>query len=210
MFLWLKRRLSTLYQLLRSRLAIIKERYYDTKLGIETKGNFPAGEDPSLNQDMYGYLPAFYGRIEKMIDFLRLTKNDIFIDLGCGKGRVVFKVALQNLKKVIGVEMDSNLIDIARRNLNNLKKSNTAIELIHTDAAAYKITEENIFFLFNPFGHKTLQQVILNIKESLMAYPRKIRIIYYGPVHRGLLDSQDWLFLEANIENNDCLVWRSR
>ena len=57
-------------------------------------------------------------------------------------------MALQNLKKVIGVEMDRNLIDIVRRNLNNLKKSNTAIELIHTDAATYKITEENIFFHF--------------------------------------------------------------
>jgi len=210
MFLWLRRQAGTLYQLLRIRLAVIKAHYYDAKLGIETKDRYPVKEDLSLNQDMYDYLPAFYGRIEKMIVFLKLTKNDIFIDLGCGKGRVVFRVALQNLKKVIGVEMDSNLIAIARRNLNNLKKSNTAIELIHTDAAAYKITEENIFFLFNPFGHKTLQQVILNIKESLMAYPRKIRIIYYAPVHRDLLDSQDWLFLESNIENNDCLVWRSR
>lgn len=199
-----------LYQLLRIRLARVKAYYYDAKPGIETRGHFPAGEDSSLNQDMYGYLPAFYGKIEKMVDFLKLTENDIFVDLGCGAGRVVFKVALENLKKVIGLELDKNLIDIARRNPNNLKKSNTAIELIHTDAATYKITEENIFFLFNPFGHKTLQQVVLNIKQSLVAYPRKVRIMYYAPAHRELLYNQDWLFLEANIENNDCLVWSNR
>jgi SAM-dependent methyltransferase len=210
MFLWLKRQLDTYCQLLRLKLAIIKAHYYDAHIGIEANSHCPVKEDLSLNQDMCPYLPTFYGRIEKMIDFLKLTNRDIFIDLGCGKGRVVFRVALEKLKKVIGVEIDKDLIDIARRNLNNLKRRNTPIELINSDAATYQISDENIFFIFNPFGYQTLQNVILNIKQSLITHPRKVRIVYYVPEYKDLLDSQDWLFLETNIENDGCLVWCSR
>jgi hypothetical protein len=70
--------------------------------------------------------------------------------------------------------------------------------------------EGNIFFLFNPFGPQTLQAVINNIKESLDANPRSIRIAYYSPAYRNILDSQDWLVMEKEIKNCCCLFWHNK
>ncbi len=190
-------RILNFYRRIRNKLAIIKAHYYDKKLGIESiKGQ--------------GYRTSFYGRLEKMARYLKLEGSDVFVDLGCGEGRVVFFVALQKLKKVIGVEMNKDIIDIARKNLKNLKLRNSPIEFIHTDAAKYDIKEGTVFFMFNPFDAITLEKVLNNLRDSITANPRKIRIVYYAPVHQGLLDRQDWLIREGEIENKDCLVWRNR
>ncbi|MFH1354607.1 MAG: hypothetical protein ABIH19_00450, partial [Candidatus Omnitrophota bacterium] len=85
---------------MRYKCSLLKGRYYDKMLGIETAGYYTAIEDISYNKDMVAYSPSPYGRLEKMITYLKLTPDDVFVDLGCGKGRVVFFVALKRLKKV--------------------------------------------------------------------------------------------------------------
>ncbi|MFH1355390.1 MAG: hypothetical protein ABIH19_04510, partial [Candidatus Omnitrophota bacterium] len=123
---------------------------------------------------------------------------------------VVFFVALKRLKKVIGIELDKNLIDIARQNNKNLKMNRTPIEFINEDVVNFNVDAGNIFFIYNPFGKLTLAKVVNNIKDSLITNPRKIRIVYYAPGCRDLLDGQDWLALEGKIENNSCLVWHNK
>lgn len=203
-------RILELYREMRYRLALAKAYYYDKKMGIETEGNFTSKDDFNLYKDGERYFPTFYGRLQRMVDYLRLGEKDVFVDIGCGKGRVVFFVALQKLNKVIGLEVDKDLIDIGRKNLKNLKLSNSPIELIHADATNFDLREGTVFFMFNPFGIKTLEKVINNIKESLTVNPRKIRIVYYAPAYYSLLDSQNWLIREGEIENKNCLVWRNR
>lgn len=203
-------RTRSLYLRLRNKCAPVKAFFYDKMLGIETKANHHlAIANGSFNKDAekHEYGPTSYGMLKRIFDYLKLTPNDTVVDLGSGKGRVVFFVALQRLKKVIGVEIDGELIEIAKENLRRLKRRNAPIEFIHADAAQYKFTEENIILMSNPFGHKTLEAVIKNIKESLVIQPRKIHVIYYIPIHRDLLDSQDWLVLKGKIKNHNCLVW---
>lgn len=200
------------YYFMRRIITIARDHFYDKKLGVETSGYdnpgyFQASSDITLNEDMVAYGPTPYRGLKNLIDYLGLNQNDIFVDLGSGKGRVVFFVAIQRLKKVIGIEYDKKLVDIANENLKNLRLNNTPIEIIHTDAANFKIKDATVFFMFNPFGHKTIEKVIANIKESLINYPRKIRIIYYHPVYRFLFDSQEWLKLEEEMENGICLIW---
>lgn len=199
------------YHDLRHKFANAKACLYDRILDIETGGVILHPQlDISLNRDMIGYQPVFYGRLEKMIKGLKLTPEDVFVDLGCGKGRVVFFVALQRLKKVIGVELDRELFVVAQKNLHNLKINRTPIELKNCDASNFDVREGTIFFFFNPFGYETFNKVINNIKESLVINSRKIRIVYYAPAYLYLLDSQDWLIREGKIENDACLVWCSK
>jgi SAM-dependent methyltransferase len=197
------------YQRVRYRLALAKAWYYDKKLGIAAEGSFNPQEGEKPCEDGNKYSPAFYGRLERMVDYLKLGAEDVFVDMGCGKGRVVFFVALQKIKKVIGVEVDDSLIAAARENLGNLRVRNSPIELVHADGADFDVSEGTVFYMFNPFGLKTVEKVISRIKESLTGHPRKIRIVYYAPEHCGLLDNQDWLIREGEIENKHCLVWRT-
>ncbi len=193
-------------------LAKVKANYLDKRLGIEVDDYNASNQ--SYASGLYGdsqvYQPSFYGRLEKMMKYLKPTVNDVFVDLGSGKGRVVFFVATYRLKRVIGVELDKKLFDIAQNNFKKLRINTTPINLINTDAASFTVKEENIFYMFNPFGSKTVERVLQNIKESLLSNPRSIRIVYYAPAHRQLLDGQDWLIFDGQIENKDCLVWRNK
>jgi predicted RNA methylase len=200
-----------LYRSFRYNLAKLKASYYDKRLGVETSGNLaPLKENISSNRDMFGYQPTFYGVLEKMIRSLHLTPEDVFVDLGCGKGRVVFFMSLKKLKKIIGVELDKKLIDIARKNLVNFKANKTPIEFVNEDAAALDAKEGTVFFMYNPFGFKTLEEALENIKKSLSDNPRKIRIVYYGdPNYINFIDRQDWLIQCKEIRRGSCLVWQN-
>jgi len=172
----------------------IKQWYYDKKLGIDTSID---SDSHIITQGIYGdsvkYEPTAYDTIQKVIDYLRLNKDDVFVDFGCGKGRVIFSIATQKIKKVIGIELDEKLVTIAKANLRNLKLQNTPIEILNIDATNFDPKEGTIFFMFHPFGEKTLKIAINNIKNSLNAYPRKIRIVYNNPDCSSILDTQDWL-----------------
>jgi len=191
-------------------LETIKTHNLEKKLNIETGESSLLGEGLGLYRDGNGYQAAPYYVLEKIAGYLKLKPEDVFVDLGCGKGRVVFFFSRQKLKKVIGIELDKELIDIARENLNNFRLNKTPIELIHRDAVKLKIPEGSIFFLFNPFGAQTLQAVINNIKETLLENPRAIRVVYYSPAHRNILDNQDWLVRETEMKDPHCLSWHNK
>jgi SAM-dependent methyltransferase len=195
---------------LKLKLSRIKAFVYDKILGIEASEIFAHGKkNNNSGQEVYGYQPSPYGRLEKMVRFLNLSPDDIFTDLGCGKGRVVFFMGLQKLKKVIGLEIDTNLYAVARNNLRNLRINRSPIEIFNIDAVNFNFREVTIFFMFNPFGSDTLEIVLNNIKNSLISEPRFIRIIYYGSRYSFLLDKQGWLARTGEIENNHCLVWHN-
>lgn len=182
----------------------------ENRLGIKTHGySFPE-DNENLYGDASAYAAISYSRLKRMVNYLKLSKEDTFIDLGCGAGRPVFLVGNLRLKKVIGVEIRKELADIARRNLINLKLNNTPIEIINTDVSVFDVSEGTVFFMFNPFGEKTFTKVIENIKKSLATNPRKIRIVYYSAVYKDLLDSQDWLVSEGEISKTEIFVWHSK
>ena len=189
---------------------VIKDHYWDKRLGIKTTAPFHFYNDPDLDKHITQYVPTPYDRLKQIMDYLNLQTSDVFIDLGCGQGRTIFFAAQQRLKKVIGIEINKELADIAKDNCKNLKTNNAPVEIINIDVTLFDPKDGNIFFMFNPFGAQTLLTVIENIKKSLLSYPRKIRIVYFGPEHRFVLDIQNWLFLETDINNGEVLVWRNK
>ncbi len=191
-------------------IAVLISLVLEKRLGIKTRGYFLPKDEINLYDDAASYAATSYARLKKMSNYLKLSKDDVFIDLGCGAGRPVFFVGTQRLKKVIGIEIRKELADIARRNLGNLKLNNSPIEIINTDASAFDVKEGTVFFMFNPFGEKTFTKVIENIKKNLLINPRNIRIVYYCPVYKNLLDLQDWLVSEGEIGKTGIFVWRSK
>lgn len=201
--------LKQIHYCIRRIISITREHYYDKRLGIRTSDTCFFKEDPSSHKDGQIYQPTSYQRLEAMIDYLKLRQDDVFIDLGCGKGRAIFLVATQKLKKVVGVEVREELADIAKENLKNLRSNKTPIEIFNADAADFDVRDGTAFFMFNPFGDKTLAKVVDNVKASLRTNPRNIRIVYYNPAHRHLLNSQDWLAPEGEIDKTGIFVWRN-
>ncbi len=155
------------------------------------------------------YQPTPYGRIEKAMRFLKPDEKDVFVDLGCGKGRAVFLALTQKFKKVIGIESDRTTYDIAVRNAANFRGRRKAgsLELLHMNASDFDPSQGTVFFMFNPFGPTVLEKVLSNIERSLKRNPRRIRLIYYTPRFFELVEKQPWLTRAGSVMNEACPVW---
>jgi SAM-dependent methyltransferase len=203
------------------RLLAAPERLYERLQRIDTAADHPrefyaslrrdSAGDLSRNKDMTIYEPMFYDRINRILDSLRIGPQDSFVDLGCGKGRVVFACALLRVKRITGVELDHALMTKARENLGRLRWAVTRnIGLVEGDASEYAFTDETVVFAFNPFGAKTMVQVLANVRRSLDALPRRLRVVYFNPVHADVFAMQSWLRLERESEKKMCQVWVTR
>jgi len=65
------------------------------------------------------------------------------LDYGCGKGRVVALAAMHPFGRVIGVELNHELIAIARNNLGRIepKAQCKRVELFQSDATEFKVPD---------------------------------------------------------------------
>jgi SAM-dependent methyltransferase len=187
---------------------LIQER----RLGIKTSGFSLPEADPLcvFCKDASVYAATSYPRLKTMMDYLRLGMDDVFVDLGCGAGRVLFFVGTQRLKKIIGVEIRKDLADRAKRNQENLNISKTPIEIIHGDVSDFNFHEGTVFFMFNPFGEKTLRKILGHMEQCLTVNPRRIRLVYYCAAYADLLNSQGWLIPEGEIGKTDIFMWRNK
>lgn len=192
-------------------LAKAQDLYYERKLGVNTIGAYDVDKAAGMGQDAFWYVATSHARLDCLVRHLALTKDDVFLDLGCGKGRVICRVGMETMGKVIGIDLDETLVEIARKNAAGLRDRKTEIEVIHGDAATFDVKDITIFYMYKPFGWKTLTEVLKNIRESLEVNPRKIRILYCNREEFGvLLDMCDWLIPKGEIGKTEIFEWRNR
>jgi SAM-dependent methyltransferase len=132
--------------------------------------NIDTQEYESLKQKkgdpLYGEI-TFEG-VQKMVDELKLTQNDVFCDLGCGVGKTCVQVLLTTpVKKCIGVELSPTRIAHAqtvREKLKESKKINRKKQLIflHDDIGRVDVREGTVFYICCYDAH-VVQSAVANI-----------------------------------------------
>ncbi len=89
-------------------------------LAIGLFGQTPATQrpyEPTVGQagkDVV-WVPTPDGLVEKMLDLAKVTADDFVMDLGSGEGRIVIAAAKRGAR-AIGVEYNSDLVELAKRN----------------------------------------------------------------------------------------------
>lgn len=163
-------------------------KWIDFKYQIETcrfHSHEILGLDPQCSNS---YAPINWLDLQQIFSHYQISDQDIFLDLGCGKGRALFCAYKFPFKKIIGVEISPLLFNIAQKNLKKFKHSQNRIKILHCDAQFFMIPDDVTFiFLFNPFKKNVFLKVIDNIKESINRSPRTLRLIYCAPEHADLL-----------------------
>jgi SAM-dependent methyltransferase len=170
--------------------AKIWDRCFDFKYNIETSSHVHL-ENLDFNDEQkkhsYWYEGTYVVQLRKLFNKLQIPKEKVFVDIGSGKGRVLLIAAEYGFKKIKGVELSPNLCEIAKKNVSvfmHKKKYNSDVEVINKNALHYNfMDDEDILFLYNPFGEHVLEQLLVNIKNSIERNKRSIKIIYVNPVH---------------------------
>lgn len=166
---------------IRGTLKIINyETIAEKKYNIQT-----AGVKASESADFFHYQGANYWVLEQLLrESLSLFTNANFIDIGCGKGRACFVAEKMGYKRVIGIDLDKELILKAKENAAII---NSEVEFIHCNAQEYDFKNQTtVYFLFNPFSESVLKQVLIKIIESSQS---KTLIIYMNPTQAHIFKS---------------------
>ena len=126
------------------------------------------------------------------MDSFQIPSDGVFVDYGSGKGRALLLSILYGFRRAVGIEFAPGLCREAEHSLDRFRaRTGRSFEarVLNLDAVCYPVNDDDcVFFLFNPFERKVLEQVLSNIRRSLESKPRSIHIVYTNPVHRRVLD----------------------
>ena len=150
---------------------------WDKLLNIKTTGR----DDSRADQFRYPYEPTPYSVLERLANSGYITKKNIILDYGCGKGRVDFFLSYQTRCKTIGIEYDDRIYYSAIENKTSAISSNRTAFLLE-NAEHYRVpVEVDRFYFFNPFSVEILQKVMARIRESYYEVPRELLLFFYYP-----------------------------
>lgn len=188
---------------------------FDRQYGTDTGGLVPLWKVSVRSANSRFGTPYRATAEDELVDAIRFLGGDprdfTFIDLGCGKARMLLVAARLGFARVIGVEFADELAAIARANLARMNIA--AATIVHGDVVEYELPATDlVVYLYNPFSAEIMRKVVAKLETHLRATPaRKLYVIYKGPVCAALLDESAGLCnLGAVPGHADILVWQGR
>lgn len=181
---------------------------FDARFGTDTSSELTPAEALLPRERQAGatmYLPSHDQDLAAMLDGLAwpaaLLAETTFVDVGSGKGRVVFLAAMQRFREVVGVELSPVLHDVALRNLTRMRSMRvlaSPTRLVQGDAAELEVPPGPfIAYFFHPFREPVAMLVLARVLASLADSPRPAAILYAHPTLQEPMDPR--VFAERDV-----------
>lgn len=152
-------------------------------------GAFLGGKEPSrfahlgasdVSNSDYTVLEALFNG--------RTRPDDVFVDVGCGKGRVLnWMLAHGNVASLYGLELDADVAAAVARRLRRYPQ----VHIVSGDAIDNLPPDGTLFYLFNPFKRPVMTRFKAAMDAAIRDPQRaaRLRIIYYHPTDVDLFES---------------------
>ena len=171
-------------QLAPSQLAARLERFASRRLDRGLDTSVPAMEPEHDHPDRQHYVPSPWHVLPRALRYLGVSDRDVFVEFGCGKGRVVHQAARRPFRRVVGVEISPVLAEAARSGLAARSHQHRCrdVEIVVADVTAFRVPDDlTIGYFYYPFTGQTLESVLRGIVESIDRNPRRVRLIFAFP-----------------------------
>jgi SAM-dependent methyltransferase len=175
---------------IRTGIRAIEDWWFDTTRSVETSGHLPPPERSQVVgeiSDSLTYSPVRAANARAALRELPLDdySNFTFLDIGSGKGRVLFVAAEYPFRKVVGVEFATHIHELAVANIhryNHWGQKCANIESINANAAEFEFPNENlVIYLANPFGPEVMGRMLANLDRSIERNPRHVIVLLLWP-----------------------------
>ena len=147
---------------LKRRLRRAREDRLDRKIGGVTL----AEVRESRFQDLGAYptMSAEYGAIEMMFRQFPLDANDVFVDVGCGFGRVISWLLLKKspCRKYYGVELDPDVAAITEKRFKDYPQ----VSILTGNVLDVLPRDGTVFWLYNPFDVCVLDAFLSKLESG--------------------------------------------
>ena len=135
----------------------------------------------------FGYSPSHKRFLIEVLSDFNIISQDAIIDVGCGKGSAMRTMLMFPFAKVDGIELSTQIADIATRNFNQLKEDRCTV--FTGDAGQYRDYDAyNYVYFFNPFPDVVMAEVVENLMESVHRSDRELIIIYMSPTCTDVIE----------------------
>jgi SAM-dependent methyltransferase len=166
---------------------------FDELYGTDTSTLVMAEEgqitDTALVDAIY-YQPTADAVVKNILSQLNINYSEYtFVDIGCGKGRVLLTAAAYPFQKIVGIELSPvtskiavNNIEIFKRKALDTQKCRN-IEVRCENATDFDIPDSNlVVFLFNPFVGRVFRSCLTHLHRfASVNCHRKVIIVYVNP-----------------------------
>jgi SAM-dependent methyltransferase len=185
---------------IRSYVRSVEEWWFDATRRVKTSGNAAAPTAAKVVgaiRDSEIYVPVRAANAHAALRDLPVSDYSqyTFIDVGSGKGRMLFVAAEYPFRKVQGVEFAVDLHEQALANIGRYKHRRQRcgeIESVNADAAEFEFPHENlVLYLFNPFGPEVLGRMLANLRQSIERCPRHVVVLLLWPENSELVAKMD-------------------
>ena len=169
---------------------------FDATWGTETAVNVEAGElefPPQALKHSSQYSGTDENVIRTLIEATGVPyEENAFVDVGSGKGKLVFISATYPFELAIGVEYSHSLHEVALANLGKLPPSirrAKEVRAVCADATSFELpARPTVMTICNPFSGPLMDAFFANVCRSLTGHPREMWVLYVNPVRRDLFD----------------------
>jgi hypothetical protein len=194
----------------------------DRSYHLETVGNVPLSDLGIDPRDRVHYAPSSWSSLSTVARIVPFTPTDTFVDFGSGKGRIVVMAARKYpMKRIVGVEISSELTEIARRNAvrNGTRLLCRSIDFVTADATVFTIPDDmTIAYFYSPFTGAVFRRVIDNIEVIVRGRSlNRLWVVLVRPTvgssadlyraNDDYLNSRAWLSRVADIETRTWSGW---
>ena len=182
---------------------------FDLEHGVDTSGLLFAehlasghAHDDHINA-YWGTAPSgFRGILEQWQQTLAGSIQDyIFLDIGCGKGRVLMLASDAPFQRIVGVELSPALTAIAESNMAKWAAAPhlcSNIDVLNVDALAAPIPDSPIvLYIYNSFNLYVMLPLLERLQALALARSTPIDLIYAKPQQASLVDAVPGIALLA-------------
>lgn len=148
---------------------------FDSKYNVETADRLFVSEMSATEAEKRQAIRYEPIESQQLIDALKMVPikptEFTFIDIGAGKGKVLFLAAEFAFKRIIGVEFDTYLARVIENNISsysNPERQCDTIEVVNMNALDFQLpTGSIILFFYFPFRAPLLAGVLNNFGNRL-------------------------------------------
>lgn len=169
----------------------------DRLYGINTSGVVPV-ENLHPDQSLHSLITAYVGSQPSIVRRALLALGDIrdyvFVDLGCGKGRVTAVASEFPFRAVQGVELSAALAGTARANAAIIGRQfpdRPPITIAEANVVDFPLPPAKlVFFNYHAFGQELIANIVAKCEDALASgrLPHMF-FVYYNPVHSPAFDA---------------------
>jgi SAM-dependent methyltransferase len=169
----------------------------DKIYGIDTSGVVQVENihpDQNLQSQIIAYVGSQPSIVRRGLSALGDSRDYVFVDLGCGKGRATTVASEFPFRAVMGVELSAALAAMARANADTIARQfpeRPKVTIAEANVVDFPLPAPRlVLFNYHAFGAELIAKILAKCEAALASGElQHMFFVYYNPVHAEALDA---------------------